>query len=155
MPLLREGKIIENDHWVVLSDDTDLPDNIDHMVISLTRYFELHDNGAQIPKGVKVAPADDILALTPHIQKLKLIGIDFPVYTDGRGYSYARLLRKRLGYNGELRAMGDVRADQILFMMRSGIDSFDFQQEPDIQLLKAQTNRYKKNYQPSYPIPAL
>lgn len=166
MPLLHKGQLIENDKWTVVTDDADLPDKLEHAIISLQRFIESQANdrkpvpdevfmpgGVLMPGGVHVAPADDVSLLAPFVSQLKLIAINFPVYTDGRGYSHARLLRKRLAYNGELRAIGDIRADQVLFMARSGIDSFDFSHQPDKQLIDSMTTRYQKNYQPSYPLP--
>lgn len=153
MPLLRNGIAVDNDQWSVIGDDTDLPTKLEHVLVSLPRYLELHAASANLPAGVIVAPADQVQSLAPHVNQLQLIGIDFPAYTDGRGYSHARLLRKRLNYAGELRAFGDVRADCILFMQRSGIDSFAFNEAPDKQLIDELTTRFDKNYQPSYPLP--
>ena len=153
MPLLRNGEISDSDLWLMANDDTELPDNLEHVLVTLTRYLELQRNQGVLPAGVIVAPADDVQLLAPYVEQLHLIAIDFPTYTDGRGYSHARLLRKRMNYVGELRAMGDVRADSILFMARAGIDTFDFAELPDTRLLTELTTRYQKNYQPSYPLP--
>ena len=153
MPLLRNGEISDSDLWLMTNDDTELPDNLEHVLVTLTRYLELQRNQGVLPAGVIVAPADDVQLLAPYAEQLHLIAIDFPTYTDGRGYSHARLLRKRMNYVGELRAMGDVRADSILFMARAGIDTFDFAELPDTRLLTELTTRYQKNYQPSYPLP--
>lgn len=153
MPLLRNGEISDSDLWLMTNDDTELPDNLEHVLVTLTRYLELQRNQGVLPAGVIVAPADDVQLLAPYVEQLHLIAIDFPTYTDGRGYSHARLLRKRMNYVGELRAMGDVRADSILFMARAGIDTFDFAELPDTRLLTELTTRYQKNYQPSYPLP--
>jgi len=155
MPLLRDGQIIETDPWTMHDDETALPAECKHLIVSLERYLELADTkGQPLPGGIKVAPDDNVLELAPHVSQLNLICIDFPVFTDGRGFTHARLLRKRLGYERELRAVCDVRADQVLFMARSGIDSFDFPTQPDTSLLQTLTTRYQKNYQPSYPLPA-
>ena len=69
-------------------------------------------------------PDDDVAPLLPWLATLPLIAIRFPVFTDGRGYSLARLLRGRHGYAGELRAVGDVLRDQLYFLQRCGFDSF-------------------------------
>ncbi len=53
-----------------------------------------------------------------------LIAIDFPKFTDGRGYSIARLLRERYGYAGQIRAVGDVLIDQLFYMSRCGFNAF-------------------------------
>jgi uncharacterized protein (DUF934 family) len=62
--------------------------------------------------------------------------VSFPKFTDGRGFSTARLLRERYRYRGELRAVGDVLRDQLLFLARCGFDAFALRadQDPDAAL---------------------
>lgn len=72
---------------------------------------------------VRIEPGEDARALLPNLGQLSLVEVNFPAYTDGRGYSAARILREA-GYVGELRAVGDVLVDQIAYMRRCGFDSF-------------------------------
>ena len=72
---------------------------------------------------VRIEPGEDARALLPHLDRIKLVEISFPAFTDGRGYSSARILREA-GYTGELRACGDVLVDQLGLMRRCGFDSF-------------------------------
>lgn len=72
---------------------------------------------------VRLVPGDDARKLLPRIDGIVLIEVAFPAYTDGRGYSAARLLREH-GYRGELRAVGDVLLDQVSHMARTGFDAF-------------------------------
>ena len=67
----------------------------------------------------------DVLALAAEgaLQGVTCIELNFPKFTDGRAYSQAVLLRRRLGFTGELRATGDVLIDQLLLMQRSGFTS--------------------------------
>jgi len=74
--------------------------------------------------GVWLGPDDEPEAVLPWLADIPLIAIRFPVFTDGRGYSLARLLRSRHGYTGELRAVGDVLRDQLYFLQRCGFDAF-------------------------------
>lgn len=78
---------------------------------------------------VRIEPGDDARVLIPFLDRLALIEVNFPAYTDGRGYSAARILREA-GYTGELRAVGDVLIDQLSHMRRCGFDAF----APDKQL---------------------
>ncbi len=71
---------------------------------------------------VRIEPGDDARCLLPHLDRIRLIEVSFPVFGDGRGYSSARILREA-GYAGELRAVGDVGVDQIAAMRRCGFDS--------------------------------
>ncbi len=87
---------------------------------------------------VFLANTDDPLLLAEHIGAINAIAIEFPKPTDGRGYSIARLLRDRVGYRGELRAVGAVAYDQLNFMRRCGFDTFDLREGEDpVVALKA------------------
>lgn len=74
--------------------------------------------------GVWLGPTDDPAELAEDLALLPVIAVHFPVFRDGRGYSIGTLLRSRYGYQGELRAIGDVLRDQLQFLHRVGFDSF-------------------------------
>ncbi len=79
-----------------------------------------------------------------------VIAVDFPKFTDGRGYSIAYNLRARLGYTGELRAIGDVLRDQLFYMQRVGFDAFATREDRDIHdALKGLTD-FSESYQTSW-----
>ena len=80
---------------------------------------------------VRLEPDDDARALIPHLDRLALIEIAFPKFRDGRGYSQAAWLRHHLGWQGELRAVGDVLIDQLRAMARVGFDSFALRADQD------------------------
>lgn len=71
---------------------------------------------------VQLAPADDARALIPHLATLQRIDIVFPKFRDGRGFSSARILREA-GFTGEIRAVGDLKIDQLGFLVRAGFDA--------------------------------
>ena len=95
---------------------------------------------------VRLEPDDDARALLPHLDRIGLIEIGFPTFRDGRGYSAARVLREA-GYDGELRAQGDVLVDQIPFMRRCGFDAFAPLAPIDAAVLAASLARYDAVYQ--------
>lgn len=76
---------------------------------------------------------DDPLLLEGKFDGVTLIAIDFAKFSDGRGLSSAALLRKRLGYVGELRAVGDVARDQLFQMARCGFDAFELRDGQDVE----------------------
>jgi phosphoadenosine phosphosulfate reductase len=76
------------------------------------------------PNGLLVMPADAVEEVAGDVGRFASIAISFPGFTDGRGYSSARLLTERYGYAGELRAVGDVLMDQLTLMRRCGINAF-------------------------------
>ena len=89
-------------------------------------------------------------ALADAVDRLPVIAVEFPKFTDGRGYSIAFNLRSRLGYIGELRAIGDVLRDQLFFMQRVGFDAFATRPDRDIHdALKALTD-FSDSYQTSW-----
>ena len=94
---------------------------------------------------VRLEPDDDARALIPFLDRLTLIEVAFPKYREGRGYSAARILREA-GYQGELRAQGDVLVDQIAFMRRCGFDSF----APEASLNPEAVARALSNYDHVY-----
>lgn len=98
--------------------------------------------------------APDVLQLPNDdaLEGLKLDGVtriqlDFPKFSDGRAFSQALLLRRRLGFNGEIRATGDVLVDQLVQMQRSGFDSAVLRADQDLAVAQRQFNRYSDFYQ--------
>jgi uncharacterized protein (DUF934 family) len=116
MPRLIRNRAIVDDRYVLVRDATSfssLPDGVP-VIVPLPLWLERR--AALIARGetgVWLAPADDPGALAADVARLAVIAIDFPQFTDGRGYSSARLLRQRLGFAGELRAIGDIQRDHI------------------------------------------
>jgi uncharacterized protein (DUF934 family) len=76
------------------------------------------------PLGVWLGPVDDPAALAADLDRFSVIGVHFPLASDGRGYSIATLLRTRLGYRGELRAFGGIGRDHLHYLQRVGFDAF-------------------------------
>jgi uncharacterized protein (DUF934 family) len=95
---------------------------------------------------VRLEPGDDARDLLPFVDRLKLVEVNFPAFTDGRGYSAARILREA-GYEGELRAVGAVFVDQLGVLRRSGFDSFAPDQAIDPTDAEAVFNRWPEVYQ--------
>ena len=84
------------------------------------------------------------------LARFSLVAVDFPKFTDGRGYSIAYNLRTRLGYSGELRAIGDVLRDQLFYMQRVGFNAFAVRADKDINdALKGLTD-FSEKYQTSW-----
>jgi len=98
--------------------------------------------------GVLLENTDDPRALAVDFGKLALIAVRFPKFTDGRGYSIARLLR-RLGWKGELRAVGDVLRDQLFYMTRCGFDACELRADQDAQAALTAFSDFSAPYQPA------
>ena len=117
---LQEGvaRLIEDDPWTLVRD-LQVPLPAGKLILPLARWLE---NPRQ--HALWLGPDDDVEHLKPWLPELPLIAVDFPSFRDGRGYSQAYLLRTRLGWTGELRAIGDVLRDQLSHMRQCGFDSF-------------------------------
>jgi uncharacterized protein (DUF934 family) len=95
---------------------------------------------------VRLEAGEDARALLPHLDRLALIEIAFPAFRDGRGYSAARILREA-GYQGELRAQGDVLLDQVIQYRRCGFDALASEKELDPAAIDAALARFPFVYQ--------
>jgi uncharacterized protein (DUF934 family) len=97
---------------------------------------------------VRIEPGEDARNLLPHLDRIRLVEVNFPAFGDGRGYSAARVLREA-GYTGELRAVGDVLVDQIAYMKRCGFDAFLPDQPLDAGDVENALTRWPDVYQPT------
>lgn len=95
---------------------------------------------------VLLEAGDDVRALLPVLERVRLVEIDFPRFRDGRGFSSASILREA-GYTGEIRAVGDVLVDLLFFMRRCGFDSFEPDSPFDPVAVEAALSRYPGAYQ--------
>lgn len=102
-----------------LSDWRQLPE----VATELTEVTAKGSEAAE-PLGVLLHPDDDPAELAPWIDRIALIALEFPSFRDGRAYTQAFVLRSRLGFSGELRAVGDVLRDQLVAMRHCGFSSF-------------------------------
>jgi len=106
--------------------------------------------------GVRLSPADAIEDLAEDIQRLSLVAAEFPTPGEGRGYSQGRLLRSRLQFKGELRAVGAaVKQDLLFILSRCGFDSFELAPGQKIEEALAALQRYSVAYQPAEPVPSI
>jgi uncharacterized protein (DUF934 family) len=122
----------------------------------LTQADLLKDPGAQATPGQKLAvwvtPADKVEDLAPYLGSIVLVAIEFPSPGEGRGYSYARLLRQRYGFKGEIRAVGPaVKQDLLFFMVRCGFDAFELAATENWDEARAALHRFTLAYQPAVP----
>ena len=127
MALIKDGKLVA-DTFLDASGAATLPPT-GPVLVTLDQWqaqrAALLTRGT--PLGVRLhsdQPPDLIAADLPHFA---LVALEFPKFRDGRAYSYARLLRERYGFKGELRAVGDVLLEQLFFMLRTGFNAFQIE----------------------------
>lgn len=125
MLLIKDGHPVD-DPWQAVADDAVLPDAVP-VVVSLQRWRAERDLLVErsAPVGVRLKSNELADSIAADVTHLALIALEFPGFRDGRAYSTARLLRERYGFRGELRAVGQVLRDQLLFMQRCGFNAFE------------------------------
>ncbi len=125
MILIKDGRITD-DQWLSIPDAVALP-LWGPVIVSLARWraerHELLARGGEL--GVRLASHEPPSEIADDLENFDLVALEFPKFTDGRAYSSARLLRERLGFTGELRAVGNVLRDQLVFMKRCGFNAFE------------------------------
>ncbi|SDR95712.1 DUF934 domain-containing protein [Pseudomonas oryzae] len=122
------ARIVADDPWSWVREAAEpLPDGPLLLPLALWRERQSADvlaGRADTRDGVWLAPDDEPEELASWLAGLPLIALEFPSFRDGRAYSQAYLLRTRLGWQGELRAVGDVLRDQLSHMRQCGFDAF-------------------------------
>lgn len=123
MVVLKNG-VPQPNEWVRVADDQPLPET-DKVIVSLERWQAERENLRQRNAAIGIALKSDQspLLIEADLDRLSLVALEFPKFTDGRAFSYARVLRDRLGFKGEIRAIGQVLRDQYMFMLRCGFDT--------------------------------
>ena len=144
----RDGEIVAvEDPYTSVEDDQDLPRG--DLIVSLARFNRESDyllNGCR-QVGVRLVPEDAPESLADELERLHLVALVFPKFRDGRSYSSARILRDRLMFGGELRAVGDVVVDQARYMVRCGFDAFEPADASTPKQWTAATHRFRHVYQ--------
>ena len=142
---------IRQDDWVVVprpadGESLDIPEQPALIPADLwlagKEHFEDRDD-----IGVWLDSHEEPEILAGVVNELPVIAVNFPKFSDGRGYSIARLLRERLSYRNELRAVGDVLLDQLQFMKRCGFDTYVLRADKDINKAARCLNFFTQGYQ--------
>lgn len=149
MPLVKDGKVVD-DKFAHIPDGAELPEGAG-LLISAARFLEDPEGllGRTGKLGVVWPNNRDVDDLVPFLDRLVVVALVFPTFRDGRAYSQARLLRERHGYEGELRATGQVLRDQFVFMLRAGFDAFEAKKASDADAFALTAKRYSVFYQPT------
>jgi uncharacterized protein (DUF934 family) len=148
MPLIKNKQLVANDSYTLVADDADLPAAGD-VIVGLKRFLAdeaaLRARGGKV--GVRIDPENEVNEAALAVAKADLVALSFPKFGDGRAYSKARLFRERFGYKGELRAVGEVLADQLQYMWRCGIDAFALAEGKDVAAALRAIDDFSVTYQ--------
>ncbi len=144
---LKDGQFgWEDDRFAMVADDQEIPAG--DVIVSVTRFMaEGEALLADRKVGVRLEPAEAVEDLAYDLPRLALVALAFPKFSDGRNLSAARLLRQRYGFQGEIRAVGEVLREQAMHMVRCGIDAYVTADGSDPDAWAAAAHRYRHAYQ--------
>jgi uncharacterized protein (DUF934 family) len=158
MPQLIKDRAIIDDRWILIRDVEQVGSAPAEAPVIVPLVFWQAQRDVLAARGnigVWVAPNEDPAALANDVGLLPLIAVDFPQFTDGRGYSIGRLLREKYGFKGELRAIGDILRDQLYYLHACGFNAFAVRADRDLaEALKGLID-FSDNYQSTVdrPVP--
>jgi uncharacterized protein (DUF934 family) len=146
----EDGPAAIEDRYTRIGDEDALPAS-GAVIVSLDRFETERDAllSREGELGVWLASDQPPAALADVLDRLALVACDFPAFNDGRAFTYARLLRERYRYTGEIRAIGEVLLEQIPFMVRSGFSSFETDDPKFLDEFKRVCEEVRVVYQPT------
>ena len=146
--LLRHGAFAA-DSYQPAADDAALPEGA--VLVSLSRFRQDREAllARNTPIGVKLQSHENPELLGDDVNRLSLVALEFPKFRDGRAFSWARLLRTRLGFKGEVRAVGDFLYDQVSYQHRVGFDAWEVPDHFTIEMFNRALGEMTNVYQPS------
>jgi uncharacterized protein (DUF934 family) len=97
--------------------------------------------------GVALPNDHDVGVLAPDLPRLTLVVLQFPKWTDGRAYSQARVLRSRLGFQGEIRAAGEILVDMLPLLQRTGFDAVQLRADQRLESAQRALRFFASHYQ--------
>lgn len=151
----RIPSIVEDSAWSLVESDSDLASLGDKILVPVEQFLAAPETYLNAGKQLGLAldnttEPETIQTVLPNVD---LITIPFPLFTDGRGYSLARMLRQDCQYTKEIRAVGDVLHDQLFFMARCGFDAFALREGVDIDHALTAFKSFSVTYQPAMDEP--
>jgi uncharacterized protein (DUF934 family) len=149
MALIKDGQLIEDPFSDASGAETVPPAGA--VLVSYEQWQShrpaLLERGA--PLGVRLRSDQPPELIVADLSDLALVALEFPKFRDGRAYSYARLLRERYGFEGELRAVGEVLLEQLFFMLRTGFNAFELEAEDPLHAYRTALGDLSVFYQPT------
>jgi uncharacterized protein (DUF934 family) len=149
MALIKQGEIAQ-DPWTDASGLEAIP-AAGPVIVSLAQWEDQRETLAtrSDPVGIRLRSDEPPARIAGDLAHFDLVALEFPAFKDGRAYSYARLLRERHGYAGELRAVGEVLCEQLHLMDRCGFDAFEVDSSNALDEWRTASSEIGVRYQPT------
>jgi uncharacterized protein (DUF934 family) len=157
--IIKDKAIIQDDWTVLRLSEGETPDAVEvpagkHIIPLQVWLIQREELSARLKQSKDLAiwfgSTEQAKELGADVALFPLLAVDFPKFSDGRGYSIAYNLRARLDFTGELRAIGDVLRDQLFFMQRVGFNSFATREDRNIQDAVKGLTDFSEMYQTSW-----
>jgi uncharacterized protein (DUF934 family) len=145
MPKLIKQGSIKLDNWVRADKATSSIEG-SHVLVHCADWDNF-EKQPDVQYGIWLDSSDTIASLPAGIDNLAVIAINFPVLTDGRGFSLARQIREQCNYRGELRAIGQFFQDQVFYMKRCGFDAYSVPDDADLDAYSVTLQSFTDYYQ--------
>ncbi len=149
MPLIRNAAYVE-DTFERIQGEAPLPDGGDVLIDWSRLKEDASVAGFNGRLGVAFPNTADANELAPYLTRLSLVTLEFPSFTDGRGFSQARILRHQLKFKGEIRATGNPKADQGAFLIRCGVDAIETRGSQPLETWQKTIGLVTRVYQRTY-----
>lgn len=146
--LIKNGAYAQ-DIYAPVADDAALPEG--PVLVSLARFKKERDAllARNTPVGIRLQSSENPEQLGADVNHFALIALEFPKFRDGRAFSWARMLRTRLGFTGEIRAVGDFLYDQVNYQHRVGFDAWEVPDHFTVEMFAKALTEMTYVYQPS------
>ncbi|MCB1617030.1 MAG: DUF934 domain-containing protein [Pseudomonadales bacterium] len=147
--IIKNSEVCVDDPWRLLTiDQLDSGEEVASFSIVPYEYWKEHKQKLLGHKtGIFIDSHEIPVFTVQELEQIPLIIINFPVFSDGRGFSIARILREKLGYAGEIRAYGQFIRDQLTYLKRCGFTSFQPGYSTDLNEMLKSINDFSDGYQ--------
>ena len=149
MALVKNGELVTSS-FVDASGSEAIPAT-GPVIVSLDQWKAHRDELLKrgTPLGIRLHSDQPPELIAADVQHFAVVALEFPKFRDGRAYSYARLLRERYSFKGELRAVGEVLLEQLFFMLRTGFDAFEIVSADPLKDYRTALADFSVWYQPT------
>jgi uncharacterized protein (DUF934 family) len=156
--LIKDGRLTD-DRWTLVTEANNagilqaLPGRSIIVPLKFWKFFQDDIANYWGEVSVWLNSDENVNDIKEPLDRFPLIGLNFPIFSDGRSYTNARELREQLGYQGEIRAIGDVLRDQLFYMHRCGFNAFALRHDQDVDECLSAFDDFKTGYQASIDQP--
>tara|TARA_R110002072_G_scaffold64_13_gene476 strand:- start:12218 stop:12700 length:483 start_codon:yes stop_codon:yes gene_type:complete len=144
--IIKDRALADSEFTVVDTESASVADS--HSLLPLSFYLEHREElKGRNDIGIWLEAGDEIEAIAEFANEIPVVALNFPAFADGRAYSSASILRKTMQYQGEIRAIGDVRRDQLSQMIHCGFNAFELADGQDTNKCLEALDAFSENYQ--------